>query len=84
MSEDAVDDIPMVDFIYIDGNHSYDFVKRDIELYYPKVKDGGVIGGHDIYFHEVQKAVFEFVIKNNLLNNLHAKYPDWWIIKEKL
>ena len=49
-SEDATDDVPgNLDFVYIDGNHTYKFVKKDIELYYPKVKDSGVIGGHDIW-----------------------------------
>jgi hypothetical protein len=36
-----------LDFVYIDGNHEYSFVKEDIELWYPKVKDGGIISGHD-------------------------------------
>ena len=33
------------DFIYIDGNHGYEDVKRDIELYLPKCKH--IIAGHD-------------------------------------
>lgn len=36
-----------LDFVYIDANHAYDFVKQDIELWYPKVKKGGYVGGHD-------------------------------------
>jgi hypothetical protein len=36
-----------LDFIYIDANHSYDFVKEDLELWYPKVKPGGWVMGHD-------------------------------------
>jgi len=36
-----------LDFVYIDGEHTYDGVKKDIELYLPKVKKGGYIGGHD-------------------------------------
>ena len=35
------------DFIYIDGIHQYENVKRDIINYLPMVKKGGVIGGHD-------------------------------------
>lgn len=35
------------DFVYIDANHAYDFVKQDIELWYPKVKWGGYLMGHD-------------------------------------
>lgn len=36
-----------LDFVYIDANHAYDFVKEDIELWYPKVKKGGIVSGHD-------------------------------------
>lgn len=36
-----------LDFVYIDANHAYDFVKQDIALWYPKVKEGGYLGGHD-------------------------------------
>ena len=36
-----------LDFVYIDANHAYDFVVQDIELWYPKVKDGGFFCGHD-------------------------------------
>lgn len=36
-----------IDFVYIDGNHSYDSCKNDIELWLPKIKKSGFIGGHD-------------------------------------
>lgn len=36
-----------IDFLYIDANHAYDFIKKDIEIWYPKVKKGGIFGGHD-------------------------------------
>lgn len=36
-----------LDFVYIDANHAYDFVKQDIALWYPKVKKGGYVMGHD-------------------------------------
>ncbi len=47
MSADVSDQIPEVDFIFIDANHEYEYVKKDIELYWPKVKSGGVLCGHD-------------------------------------
>jgi len=37
-----------LDFVYIDANHSYEFVKRDMENYYPLLKIDGVLCGHDI------------------------------------
>lgn len=83
-SEYASDDVPdNLDFVYIDGNHTYKYVKKDIELYYPKVKNGGIIGGHDIWSLNVFIAILGFILKKRLLSNLHLKNPDWWIIKNK-
>jgi hypothetical protein len=36
-----------LDFVYIDANHAYDYVVQDINLWYPKVKIGGYLCGHD-------------------------------------
>lgn len=48
-----------LDFVFIDANHHYEFVKKDIEAWFPKVKTGGYIGGHD-YRKDVKVAVDEF------------------------
>ena len=62
-SEEAVEYIPDdIDFVYIDGNHDYDFVKKDIELYYNKVRKNGIIGGHDISRPGVLKSFIEFIL----------------------
>lgn len=54
-----------VDFIYVDGSHEYEDVKRDLELYLPLIKPGGYIAGHDYmeYFEGCKKAVDEVVGK---------------------
>jgi len=44
---EALDGRPL-DALFIDGDHSYDGVKRDWELYSPLVRPGGVIGLHDV------------------------------------
>jgi hypothetical protein len=36
-----------LDFIYIDANHKYEFVKQDMEIWFPKLRHGGVFAGHD-------------------------------------
>lgn len=35
------------DFIYIDADHSYEAVKTDLEVWWPKIKKGGVFSGDD-------------------------------------
>ena len=37
-----------LDFLFIDGDHSYNGVKRDFEMYSPLVRKGGLIAFHDI------------------------------------
>lgn len=51
------------DWVYIDGNHLYDFVLKDIQIAYQKVKPGGVIAGDDLFWKKdgrqhVRQAVF--------------------------
>lgn len=41
----------MVDLLFIDGDHAYEGVRRDYELYSPLVRPGGVIAFHDIVPH---------------------------------
>jgi predicted O-methyltransferase YrrM len=47
------------DMVYVDGCHLYEAVKRDIALYRPKVKAGGMIAGHDFDQEQVARAVRE-------------------------
>jgi hypothetical protein len=71
------------DFVYIDGNHTSEYVKKDITFYYPLVRDNGLIGGHDYtpLFESVIKAVNEFAEQAEL--ELHSVLPDWWFIVSK-
>ena len=60
-----------LDFVFIDGNHSYEFVKEDIREWYKKVKPGGIIAGHDYKIdpendYGVIEAVGEYVKENNI------------------
>lgn len=52
------------DFVYIDGNHSYESVKEDIKAWLPKIKHTGWIAGHDYnnrHHPEVKRAVLETI-----------------------
>lgn len=51
-----------LDYVYIDADHHYEAVVRDIDAWLPKVKRGGVIAGHDFAEYPgfgVIKAVME-------------------------
>lgn len=45
-----------IDFCFIDANHTYDSVKSDSSAWLPKIKQGGIIAGHD-YFTRVHPGV---------------------------
>ena len=46
-----------LDFLFIDGDHSYAGVKQDFEFYSRFVKRGGLIGFHDIYHRSMQPDI---------------------------
>ena len=78
------------DFIYIDANHKYEFIKEDIGLWYPKCKTGGIFAGHDYLDgsiksgeYGVKSAVDEFAVAHSLILNvtLEPDYPSWWFVK---
>ena len=52
-SVDAISKIPnnSLDFVYIDANHAYDYVMMDIILWTQKVRNGGIVSGHDYRIH---------------------------------
>ncbi|PRW61289.1 Capsular polysaccharide synthesis [Chlorella sorokiniana] len=45
----AAESIPdnSLDFIYVDARHDYCGVKEDLDTYWPKLKSGGILAGHD-------------------------------------
>lgn len=66
-----------VDFIYIDAAHEYDAVKEDIQLWWPKLKDGGTFAGDDygIPNHPDVKKVVDEIFPN-------AEHEGWvWWVK---
>lgn len=79
-SDDAAKSLPQADFIYIDGNHSKIFVKRDMTNYFKLLKEGGIMAGHDITSEfGVQEAFIEFCYENKL--RPHISRTDWWVEK---
>lgn len=60
--------IDKVDVIYIDADHSYESVKKDLNGWFKKITNGGFLCGHDYIdaWPGVKIAVDEFVLSNNL------------------
>lgn len=63
------------DWVYIDGNHHYDYVLKDLEISYLKVKSKGFIAGDDYTSKAeegfpVERAVQDFVEKKGLQRHL--------------
>lgn len=48
------------DFIYVDANHSYEYVKRDLDNWWPKLKSGGFICGNAYQNNDYQVEVLDF------------------------
>ena len=55
-----------VDFVFIDAAHDYESVKKDLKAWFPKIKKGGVLAGHDYLYWEVIDAVNEFFGENKI------------------
>ena len=73
------------DWFYLDGNHLYEFVKKDLDMCYIKLKKGGFLTGDDYGVHGwwengVQKAVDEFVSKG--LVKLEKVKHDQYILRK--
>jgi hypothetical protein len=78
------------DFVYIDANHKLEFIRMDLQLWWPKCKPGGMFAGHDYLDgviksgdYGVKTAVTEFAESHSLDVNvtLETDYPSWWIVK---
>lgn len=83
-----------IDFIYLDANHKLEFVAKDLEMWYPKLKKGGLFSGHDYIDtdfkkgygaeSDVKSAVDKFVKKHNKTVHFtknEPHYPSWFFIK---
>jgi hypothetical protein len=62
LSDLAVSEIEdnTLDLIFIDGNHTYKYVYNDLKNYYPKIKKGGFITGHDFFMRSASNDPFNF------------------------
>lgn len=73
-----------LDLVFIDADHSYAAVFRDLTAWWPKVRNGGMIAGHDYkragkYGHEdVRRALHEFFDPDVIRKNLRQPQTVVW------
>lgn len=75
------------DCVYIDANHSYTAALADIKAWWPKVRSGGALAGHDFLDGElmegsfgVRRAVLEFFGREPDIVT-QEKWPSWVVLK---
>jgi hypothetical protein len=76
----------LLDFVYIDADHDYKSCKEDLEAWFPKVRHGGLVAGHDYLNWSkdegagcefgVKAAVDEFCVKHGY--KLYVTTDDYW------
>jgi len=66
-------------FAFIDAGHSYESVNADIKAWYPKIKSGGFLAGHDYLSGDtIRRAVHELCKRENLKLNV---YNNSWVVQ---
>jgi len=82
-----------LDFVFIDGAHTFDHVMTDVIVWSRKVRKKGIVSGHD-YMHFTDSGVVEAVnkyteihklelnlIQRNQENFKDDRQPCWWFVK---
>lgn len=83
-----------LDFLFIDGNHIYEQVNKDINNYLPKMKIGGIISGHDyeIGFDLDLKSITEEDLNKDMSRGFHCgviksvidKFPAFNVVGDRI
>lgn len=70
-----------LEFLYVDGNHLYDFVSLDLILWSNKVRSGGIVSGDDYYQLDQRRWVGGGVVEAvQAYVNAH-RIPIWWLFQ---
>lgn len=86
-SGEVVRQIPdnSLDFVYIDGNHAYEYTVQDIALWSRKVRPGGIVYGHDFEDWSHNWRRFDMNVINAVTGwcNSYQIHPWFIIAKDK-
>jgi len=80
--EEVEEKVEKVDFLLIDGDHSYEGVKEDFEMYKDLVAEGGIIAFHDIVPHASNRKEYKERLRSN--DEIEEKHvavgsPNWGV-----
>jgi hypothetical protein len=77
-----------LDFIYIDGDHTFDFVMMDLIGGAKLVREGGIVAGHDYYYFRragvipaVNTYCYQHFVHQYFIT--HERHPTWFFVKHK-
>jgi len=77
----ATIDDQSLDFVFIDAEHTMKSVLADIDAWWPKIKENGIISGHDSNLFSVNFAVTSWARRHGVDNNnimMAGNNPWWW------
>lgn len=82
-SAEARSKIRTLDFIFIDGDHSFERCYEDLNLWYDSVRPGGLFAGHDFTLPGVNKALHQFRKEKQIKGFFKVqRYDVWYWIKD--
>lgn len=64
-----------LDFVFIDADHTPEGIRGDLRCWYPKVKSGGVIAGHDYDYPAITEALKIFLENKKY----EVRLPNTWV-----
>jgi len=67
-----------LDFVYIDGDHSFYNATQDIELWSKKVRKGGIISGDDYFKHKGDARIHVYQVVNGYTDAWHIR--PWFVV----
>ena len=71
------------DLVFIDACHEEDYIRKDIEAWFPLVKEGGILCGHDYGNKDKDAESVERVVRSYFRESDYKVIPNTWIWTHK-
>lgn len=72
----------LFDLVFLDSSHEYEPTKAELRCWIHKIKEGGILGGHDANYTEVKNAITEVIPEEMLhIEETEHKWGMWWMRK---